>query len=216
MIIIGVFLMLIAFLGGMYIFKFYSFVHFPLAESDDKCECTLHFIHGSVARPDCSDQRIRPGGLWGGHVEIEVDEVFYSFNRISKERKIHIFNKKNVVDYNAIFVGLEKNDWLIKTENDKITSIVIPISKQQKSQIQAIYKGFLEKTPYDYALFGMRCTASAHFILSEIGLFRPVSKWRTIVFSFYPKLLRRKVLKFAIRNNLKINLKEGIECRNWE
>jgi hypothetical protein len=197
MIFIGYFLMLIAFLWGIYLLEGYNFVHFPLKESADNCECTLHFIHGSVARPDCSDQRIRPGGLWGGHVEIELEDIFYSFNRISKERKIHIFNKKNVADYNAIYVGLEKNAWLEKTKNDKITSIVLPISKQQKQQLQAIYKGFIEKTPYDYA-------------------FRPISKWKAIVFSFYPKLLRRKVLKFAIRNNLKINLKKGIECRDWE
>jgi hypothetical protein len=211
--IVGVFLSLFFLL---FVAEYYFFVYSPYKTKGENELLIVHFIHGSVPQPECNDQRIRPGGLWGGHIEVEIDEVFYSFNRISKERKIHIFSKKNPTDYNALFVGMEKSAWLKKTENDKITAITIPIAPPTKEKIKRIYQSYLVEVPYDYALFGMRCTSSAHHILAKVEVFRAFGQFGCLVFSFYPKLMRRKVVAFGVKNSLKISLKKGIECRDWE
>jgi hypothetical protein len=195
---------------------FYDFGHYKTRQNDANIHIILHFIHGSVPTKNCSDQRIRLGGKWGGHVEIEIDGNLYSFEIKDRTQSVHFLPKKKRQGYNAVFFKIPKEKWLETTENDKITSIYLPISATKKEEILNIYNGYLQQLPYDYAFLGMRCTSSAHHILAQIGVFKPCSKWRTIVFSFYPKMLRRKAVLFAQRNNFSIVLKDGIECRDWE
>jgi hypothetical protein len=198
------------------IWEFHAFVLHISPEKLGKETIILHFIHGSVPKIGCSDQRIRLGGKWGGHVEIEIDEHLYSFEIRDRTQKVPLWNTKKPASYNAIFFKTPKEKWLKDTENDKITSIILPLEYNKKATLLSIYQAYLEQLPYNYTFLGMRCTASAHYILAEIGLFRPCSKLTCIATSFYPKMLRRKALAFSKQHNFTVLLKEGIVCRDWE
>ena len=62
----------------------------------------------------------------------------------------------------------------------------------------------------------LRCAAASYDVLSKIGLFKPYSNDKNVITHFYPKLLRKKILKWADRNNYTIISNEGRPSRKWE
>jgi hypothetical protein len=82
--------------------------------------------------------------------------------------------------------------------------------------IAKLFDSVATKTPYDYAIFGMRCAAASYDVLSKIGLFKEVSNTKNVVTHFYPKLLRKKVLKWANKNNYEVISNDGRPTRKWE
>jgi hypothetical protein len=95
-------------------------------------------------------------------------------------------------------------------------TIIIPVSEEKIKRLETIMDSFAKKTPYDYAVFGMRCAAASYDVLSEAGLLKPLSIRTNTVKHFYPKLLRRKMLKWAVRNGYTILKHEGRISRKWE
>jgi hypothetical protein len=178
-------------------------------------EIRIHFIHGSFPKKNCEDQRIRVGGLLGGHVEIEVDSLVFGFE-FEHPNQIHIFSKEDPALYNSTFTKKTKAFWLQETEFDKMTSIYIPVSAAQKETLLSkLHRQHLQ-APYDYSFFGMRCASSTYEDLVEIGIFSQKSRRQYILNAFYPRLFRNKMWKWANKNNLEVVLKSGIECRVWE
>lgn len=175
----------------------------------------LHFIHGSIPKKNCEDQRIRVGGLLGGHVEIEVDGLVYGFE-FKNKADIHLFPRMHRNNFNSKFTIKKKEDWLKETESDKITSIFIPIERDKKIPLINTLASYQKEIPYDYSFFGMRCTSAAYEIISELGVFPKKSRVRYIVTAFYPRQLRKKLIKWAKNNTLHVRLKEGIKCRTWD
>jgi hypothetical protein len=53
-------------------------------------------------------------------------------------------------------------------------------------------------------------------VLSEIGLVKPLANKDNVVTNFYPKLLRKKMYKWAKKNNYTIIEHEGRQSRVWE
>lgn len=212
-----IFLGLIIFVASVYIFLYaaYSFSRQTLLnqkiKNPNESEIIIHFTHGSVPKKDCVDQHSSLGGLWGGHVAIEIDGYIYGFGR--EKNPVHIFPSKT---FNAVFMKESHSFWKQHSENDKLTSISLPITDEQKENLKNQCVRFCNNTPYDYATFGKRCTYSVYALLTDNKIFKPQSEFQIQVVAVYPALFRKVMVEFAQKNNLKINRKEGIDCRIWE
>ncbi len=75
---------------------------------------------------------------------------------------------------------------------------------------------FDKNAPYDYAFLGMRCAASAQDVLGQIGVVKKRKRLKNIYTTFYPKKLRKRLLKQATEKNYKIISHQGRPTRKWE
>jgi hypothetical protein len=155
------------------------------------------------------------GGILGGHVGVEGDRGnFYSFEKNGKNK---IFNGGR---NNSIYkIETEEEFWnVMKTKEDSIkrTTIIIPITQQQKQKFDSIAASYLKQSPYCYAVFGMRCGASTYDILAQMGFFPQYSRFKTSMKIFYPRRLRKRLLAKAEKNNWTIIRKNGTPKRKWE
>jgi len=183
------------------------------AFSEDTLYFKLHFVYGS--KPKHGFKHTEPtyfGGIHGGHVYMEVDRDIFSFGLHNNQWHV-IGHKKNRVGRYRIDTNLV---WLGDTGRLKITTISIPITKQQLEKIKQIEKAYLLTSPYDYAFIGMRCAAAAYDVLSLVGICKPRSRAGIITKNFYPKRLRVKLLKRAKKEHWKIITREGRPTRKWE
>ncbi len=172
---------------------------------------TVHFIHGSIPKANCTYQKKRLGGYLGGHIEIEVDDFVFGF--LYDTLPINYLPKN---DFNSKFEKRTKKNWSELVKYDKITSIRIPVTKPKKMRLDSLLNQHLINEPYDYAFFGQRCTSSTAEILSDVGIINEFSNQESIVAFYYPKLLRRTMTKYANENGFEIIKKIGIECHYWE
>ncbi len=169
----------------------------------------LHFLYGSV--PARGFKKSEPklfGGIKGGHVNIEA-----------KGRVLDFMpgNCPILPENNNPTGGFRLNSSLYwDTACCKWVTICIPVTSHQMQQLQAIFDTYSVKTPYDYAVFGMRCAAASYDVLSEIGLVKKVTNQQNIVKNFYPKLLRKRMLNWARKNNYTVIYHEGRASRKWE
>lgn len=176
----------------------------------------VQFIYGS--RPLKEYKAIEKkwfGGILGGHVGIETDSgKFYSFE-INGKNKI-FSSKKN----NSVYkIETAEEFWAVmKTKEDSIkkTTIVIPVTLQQKQKFDSIMSVYIKGPPYCYAFFGMRCAASTYDVLAQLGIFPHYSHFKTCMKIFYPRRLRKRLLAKAEINNWTITRKEGTPKRKWE
>jgi hypothetical protein len=184
--------------------------------SQDAPFLKVHFLYGSKPLKKYKSEQKWFGGILGGHVGIESDsDKVWNFMPIGK---FHLFAKK--ADKHGIF--LESSDahfyrYFGGLPQDIKQSIVyIPISLNQKQQFDSLTRAYLKNTPYDYALFGMRCGAATYEILGQLNIvpqFGYAKTWCTII---YPKKLRKQLFKKAIKNNWRIENQAGSETRKWE
>lgn len=155
------------------------------------------------------------GGILGGHVGIEGDSGrFYSFEIHGRNK---IFNGK---PNNSIY-KIETADefWrIMKTKEDslKITTIILPLTPQQKQKFDSLTLAYSKQVPYCYAFLGMRCGASTYDILAQMGFFPRYSRFKTCMKIFYPRRLRKRLLAKAEQNNWMIIRKQGTPKRKWE
>jgi hypothetical protein len=188
-----------------------------LSYSQDMTYLKVHFLYGSKPQKKYKDTEQKWfGGILGGHVGIEGDSNVI-INFIPKG-KFHWFNKKNdrhsaytthtVNDFYSIFGG--------NTDSVKKTIIYIPITKQQRQKFDSIANVYLKQTPYDYAFIGMRCGGAAHDILGQLNIMPNYSYTKTYKKIFYPKKLRKRLLKKAVVNGWKIIKQDGSIKRKWE
>lgn len=153
--------------------------------------------------------------MLGGHVGIEGDSAkFYSFEIHGKNK---VFNGK---PNNSIYkIATADEFWnIMKTKEDslKITTVILPLTAQQKQKFDSITQTYHKQVPYCYAVFGMRCGASTYDILAQLGLFPRYSRFKTIAKIFYPRRLRKRLLAKAEKNKWSIMRKEGTPKRKWE
>jgi hypothetical protein len=185
---------------------------YKIPKKEDIVDSTIiHFTHGSTSRENCIYQKKRLGGYLGGHIEIEVNNKVYGF--LFDSLPISFISQTT---FNSKFEFREKSDWLNYSQYDKITSIVIPITMNQKTDLLNILNSYLKKEPYDYAFIGQRCASATAETLSDAKILNEFSNKEAIIAFFYPRTLRFTLLQFAKKNNLKIYSKPGINCHNWE
>jgi hypothetical protein len=170
----------------------------------------VNFLYGSVpAKGYKETEAKRFGGLKGGHVNIEANGKVLDF-RPFENCPVFPNNKKPTG-------GFELNSHIKwDTTSDKFITILVPVTPVQMHKLDSLFNLYSQHTPYDYAVFGMRCAAASYDVLSEIGLFKELSNKENIAQHFYPKLLRKKVFKWAKKNNYSIIEHEGRMSRKWE
>ena len=170
----------------------------------------LHFQYGSrPAKGYKSTEKIWFGGLKGGHVSLEIDGVVLDF--LPGKNPLFPHNKKPSGGY-KLNQGLYWN-----AANDNKRSVVcIPITAEQKTALAQVFQQWGTQTPYDYAIFGMRCAAATYDVLSEAGIVKPLRNENNIIRHFYPKLLRKRIYKWAKEKGWPIRYYEGKVSRKWE
>jgi hypothetical protein len=163
-----------------------------------------------------SEERKWFGGKLGGHVGIETapDQVF----NFVRSGKFHVFTKQK--DPHSRFAVHPVNGFwgIFRTDAQSVkrTSVVIPINLLQKLKLDSIQQAYLNQTPYDYAFFGMRCGAATYEILAQLGILKPYTIRKTYHKIFYPRRLRKRLLRKAEENEWKIIRIEGTSRRKWE
>jgi hypothetical protein len=168
-------------------------------------------LHGS--RPKRHTKEIRLlGGMRGGHVMVKMDSFAYGFNFTNY--RIHAVPHRNTPTgtYEKYRSGLIDSMWTIS----KVTRIEIPVSKRKFDELKETYESYYLTSPHDYAFFGMRCAASAYWMLGKAGIFNECTRRRSIIRAFHPKAFRKKIERTARRQGYKIILQKGRPQRKWE
>lgn len=185
--------------------------------SQPKDFINVHFLYGSKPSKEYRDtERKWFGGRLGGHVGIEThtDSVL----NFMRKGKLHLFassrhrNSRYAIYSTTAFWGIFRTHGTAV----KKTTVVVPVTPMQKQKLDSISAIYLKQTPYDYAFFGMRCSAAAYDILAQIGILTPHSHRVTYMKIFYPRKLRKRLLKIAAKNNWEVNVHEGALTRKWE
>ncbi len=156
------------------------------------------------------------GGLPGGHVGIETDSsMVLDFHHV---KSFHVFTaKKN--KHSHFLLKPAKEFWCgfgCPEERVKKGTVIIPVTPQQKQRFDSIANSYLLNSPYDYALFGMRCASATYDILSQIGVVERYSLKTTYMKIFYPKKLRLKLYAKAKEMGWAVVKQEGTSTRKWE
>ncbi|CAN5897662.1 hypothetical protein BH11BAC7_BH11BAC7_30950 [soil metagenome] len=173
---------------------------------------TVHFLYGS--KPACGYKATEKklfGGIHGGHVSIQVDSTIFSFR---PKTGWHIISRHHKIE--GGYIEEPATTWAKDTSDKKYTSIRIPVSDTQYAALTTLEQCYRDTCPYDYAFLGMRCASACADVLSHLGIVKQRSNFGLIRKNFYPKRLRRKLLRYAKKNELEVIRKEGKRSRNWE
>jgi hypothetical protein len=177
----------------------------------------VHFLYGSKPLKKYKEtERKWFGGIMGGHVGIEGDSGrilnFRSngnFHLVTSNKNRH--SRFDEHTFNTFYAYFGSNP-----DSVKRVIVTIPVTHQQLQQFDSIGTTYLHKTPYDYALMGMRCGAAAYEILGQLGILENYSRKKTYMKIFYPEKLRRRLLSLAEENNWIIERQQGSARRKWE
>jgi len=152
----------------------------------------------------------------GGHcgIEEQTNEVlsftphgtFHWFAKKENRHSSYAFDTEN--EFYTILGG--------NPDSVKKAILYIPITNEQKILFDSISAAYVHQTPYDYALFGMRCAAATYEVLAQLNLLPRYSNSKTSRIIFYPKKLRRRLFKLAKTNGWKIERFEGTKKRKWQ
>ena len=188
-----------------------------LSYSQDTLYLKVHFLYGSKPLKKYKDTEQKWfGGILGGHVGIEGDSdrivnflpsgKFHWFAKMGNRHSTYAVHSAG--NFYAILGG--------NPDSVKKAIVYIPVTRQQKEKFDSVTNAFLKQTPYDYALFGMRCGAAAYDILGQLNIMTNYSYGKTYKKIFYPKKLRKRLFKKAIENGWTIVRQEGSSKRKWE
>ena len=185
--------------------------------SQDTTFLKVHFLYGSRPKDQYRDtEKSWFGGKLGGHVGIESDSA--EIVNFVTNGSFHVFSSKNN-RHSAYKIHNETGFYSIlggNADSAKKAIVYIPITDEQRQRFDSISKCYLSQTPYDYALFGMRCGAAAYDILGQLDIVPYYATSKTYKKIFYPKKLRKRLFKKAEENGWKIERFEGTERRKWE
>jgi hypothetical protein len=185
--------------------------------SQDSLFIRVHFLYGSKPKKQFKNSEKKWfGGMLGGHVGIEYGaNRFYSFEGRGKQ---HLFGKRK--NKHSVYRRIDSTTFwdMMGTPGDSVKklSIFLPVNEAQAHNFDSITRSYLAETPYDYAVFGMRCGASTYEILAQLGILKSYSHFRTYMKIFYPRRLRKRLIAKADSNKWTMIRKEGTQRRKWE
>lgn len=177
----------------------------------------VHFLYGSKPGKHYRDTESKWfGGMLGGHVGIEVDSNKI-LNFLPQGRFHWIASKKDL--HSTYALHDEKDFYAIlgsNSEEVKKAVVYVPLDTEYKLQLDSLTNAYLDRTPYDYALVGMRCGAATYEILARLNILKRYSTTKTAIKILYPRKLRRRLFKLAERKGWKVVRQEGSARRCWE
>jgi hypothetical protein len=184
---------------------------------NDSLFIKVHFLYGSKPKKRFKATESKWfGGILGGHVGIEKDSnVVFNF---VPSGSFHVFAKKKE-KHSRFTTHSSDSFWTIMgSHHDSVKklSVFIPVSAKQALLFDSLSKAYAAQTPYDYAFFGMRCGAAAYDVLAKIGVVKKFRYRKTYRKIFYPKRLRKRLIRKAKKNGWKMLKHEGSERRKWE
>jgi hypothetical protein len=187
------------------------------AYAQDSALLKVHFLYGSRPLKAYADTEKKWfGGVLGGHVGIEGDS-----NKILNflpKGSFHVFKKEGNRHSTYVEHDLRGFYGILGGDPDSVKKAVvyIPVTGRQKQQFDSIETAYLAETPYDYALIGMRCGSASYEILGQLGIVKQYGRKRTAKKIFYPKKLRKRLLKEAVAKGWTVTREEGSAKRKWE
>jgi hypothetical protein len=172
----------------------------------------VHFLYGSKPRNEYKFlEKKYFGGLHGGHVSIEVGNEVIGFEPCGK---FHVFGRRRQL--HSQFRSKPILQWMDDSSGMQYTSVTVRLTPAQYHTLEAIHADYLSQSPYDYAFFGMRCAAATYDILSRIAVVPRHNRHWIAARYFYPKLLRKRLLKLARERNYPVARRAGRGSRKWE
>ncbi len=177
----------------------------------------VHFLYGS--KPKRAYQDIESkwfGGVLGGHVGVEKnDEGILHF---VPSGAVHLVGQPNNPKSRFLLSAYDEFYQIFggKINDHKKLIISIPINQEQASIYDSIALAYLSDTPYDYAFKGMRCASAVYNILDHVQLVENRSQHKTSRSVFYPRVLRKILLKKYKENNWSIHKESGSNKRKWD
>lgn len=194
-----------------------AFLPASLPAETDSLYVRVHFLHGSKPKRKFRHEEDRWfGGLIGGHAGVEIER-----NRIlnfTPKARFHVFAKPRIINSRftvhdtASFYQILGN----RPDSVKKTIITIPVTRMQQRLLDSLGAVYLQRCPYDYAFFGMRCGAATYDVLAGAGLlpkYRFAKTWRK---TFYPRKLRRRLERAAAVKGYRVYKEQGSPRRRWE
>jgi hypothetical protein len=162
---------------------------------DSSAYIKVHFLYGSKPKREYKYVESKWfGGIMGGHVGVEIDS-----NKILNfvpNGKFHVFAKK--YNRHSKYAIHSKNNFyeILGGNMTSVKKVVffIPITKRQKQKIDSLAQAYINQTPYDYALFGMRCASATYEVLAQLGVLKNYSYSKIYKKVFYPRRLRKQLL----------------------
>lgn len=181
-------------------------------QADSMALIRVHFLYGSKPKREFKETEVKYfGGLHGGHVSIQSGDMDYGFEPTVS--RIHIFPKRHK---QSAFATRELNGQKRYSDDSKTVTFLIPVSQRQLNRLDSLHRAYCKTPPYDYAFFGMRCAAATQDILGSAGIVQRKSRMATILTSFYPKRLRKRLFKLAKTHGYRSICSEGKKTRIWE
>ena len=179
--------------------------------AQDSLFATVHVIYGS--KPISKTEGKWFGGKWGGHVGLEV----------SPGKVVH-FNpggavgawQKNSDTGRYVVSTVEGFYCTFGCDSVKQLAVKIPITVAEFKVLDSIADHFVAQPPYPYAFFGMRCAAACYHLLSFTDTYPEISKRKMVRRFFYPRKLRKRLLKSAKKKYWKVTITEGRSSRKWD
>jgi hypothetical protein len=182
------------------------------SQADTSHVIKVNFLYGSKPKRKFRNTEVRSfGGLHGGHVSIQLGDTDYGFG--PTVMPVHIFPKRR---RQSVFEARELQGQTRYSSGNKTVMFIIPVSQRQLESLDSMHKAYCKVPPYDYAFFGMRCASATQDILSSTGLVKRKGRLATILTTFYPKRLRKRMLKLAKARGYQVICTEGKATRKWE
>lgn len=169
----------------------------------------VRIFHGSFAKPFSGDKYRELGGLFGGHVAVQVDDRVYGFYYADR-KKIHIFpNSKNK---SSIFQNQSLEEWNDIVKFKKETIISIPATDEEKQEIKAFYERNVANPEWDYSFWEERCASSCFRLLVKYHKVSPGSRFLK---AFFPGQLIYTLKHEAKKRGYAVKVKQGDSRRIW-
>lgn len=154
---------------------------------------------------------LRPnvGGLWGGHVAMQVGDRVYGFY-YKDARRIHWFSK---TPFNSEFHNYSIEEWEFIVAEKRETCFHVPATETELAELFDYFKQNCLQSSIDYSFFGERCASNVYHLLIKFGKI-PAGDYR--LHAFWPGALRRTLIKYCRLNRWPITVKEGSMDEWWQ
>jgi len=187
----------------------------PYAQSRDTLH--VHFLYGSKPKKEYRSTANKWfGGKLGGHVGVQLnhDQIIH----FVPQGQFHYFNRKKRRNSKFSAASPQQFYQIFGTPKDSVKYLIvsIPITQVHRNQFENTTTAYIIQTPYDYAFFGMRCGAAARDILGKSGVLKDWALGKTWRRIFYPRKLRKKLIRRGRELDWSMEFQEGTQQRNWE